>query len=121
LEPKSNIQYLAEGIQISQLSHFDEGFYQCRAENQYGVSLSNTTAMRRAHIGTYGSPEARDFFGLEEGTPYVLKYQPLKTFPTPTFSWQIVETMTDDSPKTVVRTKRVQIDDEGETTDIQSG
>ena len=113
LEPKSNVLLLEKGIKIDHLSHFDEGIYQCKAENQYGVSLSNTTLLRRAYVGTYGSPTANDYHGLEEGQPYVLRFKPLKCFPPPTFSWQIAESMTDNSPRGLVTSKRVQIDDEG--------
>jgi Immunoglobulin I-set domain len=113
LEPKSNVQYLADGIQITDLSAFDEGYYNCHAENQFGVSVSNTSVLRRAVIGSYTTTTVRDEYDLEEGRPFVLRYQPLKCYPPPTFTWSTASSPTDQSPQLLVTSKRVQVDDEG--------
>jgi len=113
LEPRANIMYLADGIEISHLSLFDEGYYQCRASNMYGTSLSNISALQQATLGSYSSQDPVEYYNLEEGQPFVLKYSPVKCTPEPTFTWCIVNDAVDNSPQLMITSKRVQIDEDG--------
>ena len=115
LEPKSNVIFTVDGIIITQLSRLDEGKYQCRADNQYGTSLSNTAVLRAAYVGTYISTTPNDYY-LNEGQPFILKNVPLKSFPVATYSWHIGESVSDTSPRGVLPSKRLQIDEEGKAT-----
>ena len=111
-----NIQYPRQGlVRISPLSLLDEGYYQCYASNMYGTAVSPTTVLQRADIGSYPSSDPHAVTA-EAGTPYMIRCQPVKCFPKPSFSWALVERGTldvEDTPEPVVTDGRVQIDDQG--------
>ena len=111
-----NLLQPVEGtIEIKPLTSFDEGYYQCRATNQYGTALSNVTYLQRAVLSPY-APGIPTFESplLQEGQPYKLQCNPTKCIPKPIYSWATSSSTVDTSQETIVTDKRIQIDDSGE-------
>ena len=111
----SSIRFPSQGVMtIYPLTIFHAGYYQCRAWNMYGMAVSPTTVLQRADIGSYPSSDPHEETGLVEGSPHMIRCQPVKCFPAPSYTWQLAEVGTvDENPTRVVTDKRVQIDDEG--------
>jgi len=109
-----NVIYPSEGVlTIRPLSLLDEGYYQCYASNMYGTAVSPTTVLQRADIGSYPSSEPLEVTATE-GSPYMIRCQPVKCFPEPSYSWAVVERgRLEEAPVRVVTDERVQIDDKG--------
>lgn len=113
--PSGNILQISDGtIQISPLTSLDEGIYQCTANNQFGKTMSQPSALQRAILSSY-SPNSPIFESpeLTEGEPYTVYCQQTRCFPKPIYSWVISETTVDPSPMPFALSKRVQLDEDG--------
>jgi len=101
---------------IKPLTALDEGYYQCIAGNQYGRTMSNVTNLRRAILDP-GSPNSIIFESewIEEGMPYTLNCIQTKNYPKPIYSWAITKERIDETQIPITTGKRIQIDEEGET------
>ena len=110
-----HIQREGEGkIIINNAGVSDEGYYLCQAINQYGTALSNTSHLERAVLGNVpGTPPVVQK-EVYEGQPFVLQAQPLKSFPKPTYNWEIAENTVDKNPQMLSLGKRIQIADNGD-------
>jgi len=114
LQPSPNIIHVSDGsIMIRPLSSLDEGFYQCRASNMWGTTLSNVTHLQRAILNPYGQPQVTEKRGLQEGQPFMLEYIGTKCVPKPAFTWGVANDVVDKSQTTIVPDKRIQIDEDG--------
>lgn len=101
-------------MRIRPLTVLDEGYYQCRAFNMHGRASSPMTVLQRADIGSYPSSDPNDEMGLVEGTYHMIRCQPVKCFPEPSFTWALARKGTlDEAPTAIVTNKRIQIDDQG--------
>jgi len=106
--------YPAEGVMtIRYLSTLHAGYYQCRAFNMYGTSISNITVLQKAEIGSYPSTRTLEVTG-EEGKPFTINCQPVKCFPKPSFDWALAERDNlDAAPTRLLTDNRMQIDEQG--------
>ena len=108
-------------LRITELGSMHAGYYQCRATNMYGTALSSMINLQRAMIGSYQSSEPVDMRGLEQGQPHMIRCQPVKCFPQPSYTWQVIEKNgKDESPEAVETNTRVQIDERGLSADQSS-
>lgn len=119
LPHSSNVMFHASGdVEINPLGSFDEGYYQCRAVNQYGVALSNVTVLRRAVLQSYGGTAVVQELDGFEGQPFKINYVPTKCEPRALFTWGtapgIVAASNPQSSMSIVpTTTRIQVDDDG--------
>lgn len=114
---QGNLHQINEGtILIKPLTSLDEGYYQCTAWNQFGRTMSNVTNLRRA-IFDQPSPNINIFESdwIEEGMPYMLQCLQTKFYPKPTYSWAITKERIDETQVPIPTGKRIQIDEQGET------
>lgn len=66
----------------------DEGLYQCFAENEYGISMSNSVFLRRSELSSFPEERPREFY-VDEGEPYSIDCSPPSGYPKPTIFWMI--------------------------------
>ena len=102
-------------IEISNAGSLDAGFYQCVAENMYGVAVSNKTWLHKAFLDTTSiSVDVPAQLNATEGMPFHIPLsQDLKCFPKPKFSWELAKDRVDESPKPFSLSKRAQISEKG--------
>jgi len=114
LENQPNVIYPAEGsVTINPLTVLDEGYYQCFASNMYGTAVSSPTVLLRADIGSYHSSEPV-VLTEQQGRPYMIRCQPVKCFPKPSFTWALAERgRPEESTVRVITGKRIQVDEQG--------
>ncbi|KAL5013687.1 hypothetical protein ScPMuIL_007957 [Solemya velum] len=73
-------------LSITNLKHEDGGFYQCLAENQYGVSISNITFIQAAFFRDPASyPDM--IYEPKLGDSFVLQCLAASSYPPPDISW----------------------------------
>lgn len=110
-----NIRFEASdsgSITINSAAASDEGFYQCKASNQWGTALTNTSHLQRAVLDPGGtSPQVAELT-VDEGLPFHIPVSLPKSFPKPTFSWAKGR-IADESPKPVSLDRRIQINENG--------
>lgn len=100
-------------ISIPALGTLDEGTYQCRAFNEYGVALTKKIVLRKAVLTQYSSKTIFEAPPLPEGTPYKLSCQSTRWHPKPSFSWTLVQGTEDKEDTPVILDRRIQIDEDG--------
>ncbi|XP_023211020.1 neuroglian-like [Centruroides sculpturatus] len=66
----------------------DEGIYQCLAENEHGIAVSNTVFLRKSELNSFADEESRDVYVME-GDPLTLDCDTPLGYPTPTLFWII--------------------------------
>ena len=93
----------------------DEGFYQCFVKNQYGTALTSTVWIQRTvlYFGP-GSPTTLEK-SVVEGMPFHIQADPRKSFPKPTFGWEMATDHVDKNPVSLRPSKRIQIAENGNT------
>jgi len=111
-----NIRHDSGTIRISPATHLDEGFYQCIAENKYGVTVSNVSQLQRAVL----EPVEHLTNPLEavEGQPFVIPASTFKIIPRLTsaeqYVWMKYAADLDMSPQLIVPDRRIQIAKNGD-------
>lgn len=117
-----NLHQVKEGtLRIKPATSLDEGYYQCKAFNQYGTSVSNVSYLRRAVLEHFTGSTGETFESgfIEEGQPFSFDCNKAKVFPRPLFSWALAKKEVDAGPQdgsqgTVIPTsKRIQVDEHG--------
>lgn len=109
-----NIKSGADGtITIEPAAALDEGYYQCLVRNQYGTALSNTSHIQRALLDSVSGTTNVNDKTAREGEHFSIEAQPRKSFPKPTYSWELATDTVDNKPAPFNPTKRIQIDDNG--------
>jgi len=113
-----NIRPAGDGsgsIVIEPATVLDEGWYQCRAETQYGTALSNTSLLQKAVLHVDG-PTVRNRT-VTAGEPFYIPVAALKCFPPASFSWVTAKVMDDEAEMTsshaVTTGSRIQISENG--------
>lgn len=121
-----NLHQVKEGtLIIKPATSLDEGYYQCKAFNQYGTSVSKVSYLRRAVLEHFTGSTAETFESdfIEEGQPFSFDCNKAKVFPRPLFSWALAKKEVDagtagpqdGSQGTVIPlSKRIQVDEHGE-------
>lgn len=66
----------------------DEGIYQCLAENEHGISVSNSVFLRKSELNSFADEEFRNVYVME-GDPKTLKCDSPLGYPKPTLFWII--------------------------------
>ena len=96
---------------VSGASH-DEGYYQCIVSNLYGKAMSNTSHLQRAMMDS--SADKTVFHQtVQIGQPFKILAQPQKSYPKPTFSWDIAASVEDEFPVKLPFDSRIQMDENG--------
>ena len=90
----------------------DQGYYQCKATNSYGTAMSVVSFVEIAALGSFTSSIVKPYF-IQEGTPFSLPCEPLKSIPAPVYSWSLVKTVDDTTSTPYLASKRVQIENNG--------
>lgn len=95
----------------------NEASYQCFAVTQYGTAVSNTSVLQAARLQAYPRRVTVRMRVGQIGKPLRIPVAPLRSFPPPSFSWEIgpVVGIGHGSPTYVVRTgRRIQISETGD-------
>lgn len=109
-----NIQRGADGtVTIHNATSMDEGFYQCFARNKFGTALTLTAHMQRAFLDSASrSPSVLELY-LIPGRSFHITCSRLRSFPQPTYIWEISNGIKDTNPIQFVPTERMQIAENG--------
>ena len=77
-------------VTIKHAGFLDQGFYQCSVTSIYGYGkvMSNTSHLTQATIGDPGSKDVLSRTVLE-GQPFFIQANAQKSFPKPTYSWEM--------------------------------
>lgn len=112
-----NIRQDAGTIRISPATQLDEGFYQCTAENKYGVTVSNVSQLQRAVLQPVGPTQLTNQLEAVEGQSFVIRASTFKVNPRPSsaeqYVWMKYAADLDVSPQRIVPDKRIQIAQNG--------
>lgn len=87
----------------------DEGLYQCFAENDHGVSMSNSVFLRRSELSSFPEERTREF-QVTEGDPFTIDCNPPSGYPKPMIFWMI---MSSTGSLHSINSTRLTIDPEG--------
>ena len=102
-------------IIIEPATVLDEGWYQCRAETDYGTALSHTSLLQKAVLRV-DAPTVRNQT-VTAGEPFHIPVVALKCVPAPSFSWVIAKVIDDEEEMTsshaVTTSSRIQISENG--------
>ena len=110
-----NIEKGTDGsITIRSAAASDEGFYQCFAKNQYGTALSATAHIQRALLDSASGTPSTLQKTVQEGMPFHIQADPRKSFPKPTYGWEIATDTVDKNPVPLRPSRRIQIADNGD-------
>lgn len=90
----------------------DEGYYQCRVENEHGIAMSQVVFLQRARLDPSTSGNAKEY-PVTEGQPLKLPCNTGISIPIPKYSWSTAETTDATGQTDIVFNKRVNIDEEG--------
>lgn len=116
-ETQQNIDKGVDGsgtITIRNASAPDEGSYQCVARNEYGTAISRTAHLQWAFIDSAkrnGSTVLNKI--AQEGMSFHISCDPHKSFPTPTYGWEMVKDTEDNNSTPLQPSKRIQINENG--------
>jgi receptor-type tyrosine-protein phosphatase zeta len=91
----------------------NEGFYQCKASNPYGLSMSNVARLQQAALLMIPSTDVRTYPVTEGESLQIQCNPPQSSVPKPSFSWATVKDTVDASPKKYETNKRVQMHMDG--------
>lgn len=89
--------------------NLDEGLYQCFAENEYGISMSNSVFLRRSELSSFPEERPREFF-VDEGDPFSIDCSPPSGYPKPIIFWMI---MSSTGALHSINSSRLTVDPEG--------
>lgn len=89
--------------------NLDEGLYQCFAENEYGISMSNAVFLRRAELSNFPEERPREYT-VEEGDPLSIDCSPPSGYPKPMIFWM---TMAYNGALHSINSSRLTVDPEG--------
>lgn len=87
----------------------DEGLYQCFAENEYGISMTNSVFLRRSELSSFPEERAREF-AVDEGDPFSIDCSPPSGYPKPIIFWMI---MSSTGALHSINSSRLTVDPEG--------
>jgi len=87
----------------------DEGLYQCFAENEYGISMSNSVFLRRSELSSFPEESPRKFV-VEEGDPFSIECSPPSGYPKPIIFWMILSS---SGALHSINSSRLTVDPEG--------
>lgn len=94
---------------FSKPENVDEGLYQCFAENDFGISVSNSVFLRRSELSSFPEEKTREFV-VEEGDPYTFECNPPSGYPKPMIFWMI---MSSAGTLQSINSTRLTVDPEG--------
>ncbi|XP_055330093.1 neuroglian-like [Paramacrobiotus metropolitanus] len=97
-------------LTIHRPKDIDEGLYQCRAENFYGISLSNAVYLRRAGLDTFQGGDSTEEIVVDEGQALTIKCYPPVGIPRPNVFWTL---QSPNGAITTVNGSRISVDPEG--------
>ncbi|KAG9509224.1 Neuroglian [Fragariocoptes setiger] len=69
--------------------YVDEGLYQCFAENEHGISMSNSVFLRKSELASFPEEHVREFT-VDEGQPYTIECSPPSGYPKPSIFWMML-------------------------------
>lgn len=87
----------------------DEGLYQCFAENDYGISMSNSVFLRRSELSSFPEERPNELI-IDEGDPFSIDCNPPSGYPKPTIHWMI---MSSTGNLHSINSSRLTVDPEG--------
>jgi len=87
----------------------DEGLYQCFAENEHGISMSNSVFLRRSELSSFPEEKIREY-SVNEGDPYTIDCSPPSGYPKPIIFWMI---MSSTGTLQSINSSRLTVDPEG--------
>ena len=90
------------------------GYYQCQAENPYGVALTGVNVLTKAVLGNYPPEIPIQQHTVDAGDPLTIDCQRIPSTPTAAFSWAIARDKIDESPWRFDVSQRVNMDPYGE-------
>lgn len=94
---------------FSKPDNVDEGLYQCFAENEFGISMSNSVFLRRSELAPFPEEKVREF-AVDEGEPFSIDCSPPSGYPKPNIYWMI---MSSTGALHSINSSRLTIDPEG--------
>ena len=89
----------------------DEGYYQCRATNKFGTSVSDLTLLKRAFLSSTGDGRIPTVVEVVVGLPASVYCNSTTSVPKAIRTWNVMKTGGVEMPVTL--NKRLQMDDEG--------
>ena len=110
-----NIQTDADGTIIIELAtSMDDGFYQCFARNEFGTALTDTAHLQMAFLDSTAEnvTEILNKVAREE-TPFHIPCDSRRSFPKPTYIWEMANGIEDKNPIELQLSNRIQIDENG--------
>lgn len=113
-----NIRQDSGVIRISPTTHLDEGFYQCIAENKYGITVSNVSQLQRAVLQPVGLTQQTTQLEAVDGQPFVMRASTFKVVPMSGSAeqhvWMKYAGDLDVRPQRIVADRRIQIAPNGD-------
>lgn len=112
-----NIRRLSSGdgaVQLAEAALLDEGFYQCRASNQFGSAVSNVSLVRRAFLDSLGSTVVENRTATE-GQSLRIEFVSMPSYPKPQTRWASSDNVgtSESTSADIARSKRIQWDEHG--------
>lgn len=87
----------------------DEGLYQCFAENENGISVSNSVFLKRSELSSFPEEKVREIL-VDEGDPYSIDCNPPSGYPKPSIFWMV---MSNTGTLHSINSSRLTVDSEG--------
>lgn len=119
-----NIRQDSGVIRISPTTHLDEGFYQCIAENKYGITVSNVSQLQRAVLQPVGLTQQTTQLEAVDGQPFVMRASTFKVVPMSGSAeqhvWMKYAGDLDVRPQRIVADRRIQIAPNGNVFGMES-